>query len=76
MKARLLKKTELKSCKENAKNIVSLGTAGFIMQLTNSSGNYLLQQCSGGYRRGCLHICYDYRIQCPSDGRDADLCYK
>ena len=32
----LLKKTELKSCKENAKNIVSLGTAGFIMQLTNS----------------------------------------
>ena len=36
MKARLLKKTELKSCKENAKNIVSLGTAGFIMQLTNS----------------------------------------
>ena len=40
------------------------------------SGNYLLQQCSGGYRRGCLHICYDYRIQCPSDGRDADLCYK
>ena len=36
MKARLLKKAELKSCKENAKNIVSLGTAGFIMQLTNS----------------------------------------
>ena len=40
------------------------------------SGNYLLQQCSGGHRRGCLHIRYDYRIQCPSDGRDADLCYK
>ena len=39
-------------------------------------GNHLLQQCSGGHRRGCLHIRYDYRIQCPSDGRDADLCYK
>ena len=36
MKARLLKKTKQKSIKENAKNIVSLGTAGFIMQLTNS----------------------------------------
>ena len=38
--------------------------------------NYMLQKFFWGYRRGCLHICYDYRIQCPSDGRDADLCYK
>ena len=36
MKARLLQKKELHSCVEYAKNIVSLGTAGFIMQLTNS----------------------------------------
>lgn len=36
MKARLLKKEELRSCMEHAKNIISLGTAGFIMQLTNS----------------------------------------
>ena len=36
VKARLLKRKELKSCKEHAKNIISLGTAGFIMQLTNS----------------------------------------
>lgn len=36
MKARLLKKKELHSCKKYAQNIVSLGTAGFIMQLTNS----------------------------------------
>ena len=35
-KIRFLSKTELASCSENAKNIVSLGTAGFIMQLTNS----------------------------------------
>lgn len=33
---RFLSKTELASCGEDAKNIVSLGTAGFIMQLTNS----------------------------------------
>ena len=33
---RFLSKTELASCSEDAKNIVSLGTAGFIMQLTNS----------------------------------------
>ena len=35
-KVRLLTRTELATCGENAKNIVSLGTAGFIMQLTNS----------------------------------------
>ena len=35
-KVRLLSRTELATCRENAKNIVSLGTAGFIMQLTNS----------------------------------------
>ena len=33
---RFLSKAELASSGENAKNIVSLGTAGFIMQLTNS----------------------------------------
>ena len=33
---RFLSKTELTACGEDAKNIVSLGTAGFIMQLTNS----------------------------------------
>lgn len=36
LKVRLLTKKELAVCGENAKNIVSLGTAGFIMQLTNS----------------------------------------
>ena len=36
LKARFMKKKELKSCAEYAKNIVSLGTSGFIMQLTNS----------------------------------------
>lgn len=33
---RFLSKSELAACGEDAKNIVSLGTAGFIMQLTNS----------------------------------------
>ena len=33
---RFLSKTELAACGQDAKNIVSLGTAGFIMQLTNS----------------------------------------
>ena len=36
LKVRVLLKEELKACKEDAKNIVSLGSAGFIMQLTNS----------------------------------------
>ena len=36
LKVRLLTKKELAVCGENAKNIISLGTAGFIMQLTNS----------------------------------------
>lgn len=36
LKVRVLLKEELKACKEDVKNIVSLGSAGFIMQLTNS----------------------------------------
>ena len=36
LKVRLLRKEELSGCVEDAKNIISLGTAGFIMQLTNS----------------------------------------
>lgn len=35
-KVRLLRKGELRGCLGYAKNIISLGTAGFIMQLTNS----------------------------------------
>lgn len=36
LKVRLLKKNEMSESLESAKNIISLGTAGFIMQLTNS----------------------------------------
>ena len=36
MKARLLPRREFRNCRKYAANIVSLGTAGFIMQLTNS----------------------------------------
>ncbi len=36
LKVRFLKKNEFSQCISYAKNIVSLGTAGFIMQLTNS----------------------------------------
>ena len=36
LRLRLLKKEELSGCRDYAKNIVSLGAAGFIMQLTNS----------------------------------------
>ena len=36
LKVRFLKKKEFSECMGYAKNIVSLGTAGFIMQLTNS----------------------------------------
>ena len=36
LKVRFLRKNEISACVAYAKNIVSLGTAGFIMQLTNS----------------------------------------
>lgn len=36
MKVRFLRKNEISECTGYAKNIVSLGMAGFIMQLTNS----------------------------------------
>lgn len=36
LKVRFLRKDELSGCIGHAKNIISLGTAGFIMQLTNS----------------------------------------
>ena len=36
LRVRFLRKTEFSQCSGYAKNIVSLGTAGFIMQLTNS----------------------------------------
>lgn len=38
-KIRMLHKVEILACGNDAKNIVSLGTAGFIMQLTNSLVN-------------------------------------
>ena len=70
---RFLSKTELASCGEDAKNIVSLGTAGFIMQLTNSlvtiCANNVLSVTGGDVS----HIRYDHHLQCPSDGRNADL---
>lgn len=74
LKVRLLKKEELASCTAYAKNIVSLGTAGFIMQLTNSLVtivcNNVLSVTGGGY----LHFCYDHRIQCQTACRNSDLC--
>lgn len=36
MKARFLSKKEFRECRKIAQNIISLGTSGFIMQLTNS----------------------------------------
>ncbi|MEC4630617.1 hypothetical protein VSS86_23080, partial [Bacillus safensis] len=36
MKVRILRKGEMGACIGYARNIVSLGMAGFIMQLTNS----------------------------------------
>ena len=36
LNVRFLHKNEWQACKNDAKNIISLGTAGFIMQLTNS----------------------------------------
>ncbi len=69
-------KNRAEKLQRECKNIVSLGTAGFIMQLTNSLVTICCNNVLGGYRRGCLHICYDNCIKCPSARRDADLCYK
>ena len=51
IKVRLLRKNELSSCIPLAKSIISLGTSGFIMQLTNSlvsiCCNHVLSVTSG-----------------------------
>ena len=49
-KVRLLYKEEIRTCGKDAKNIVSLGTAGFVMQLTNS-----LVIPDKGSHHPCLH---------------------
>ena len=56
-------------------DIVSLGTAGFIMQLTNSVVTYLLQQCAVRDRRRCVHLGHDDHFQRAPDGGNADLCH-
>lgn len=76
MKVRLLKRNELRSCVEYAKNIVSLGTAGFIMQLTNSLVTICCNNVLGVTGRGCVHIGYDHCVKCAADGGDAYLCYQ
>jgi Na+-driven multidrug efflux pump len=50
LKVRLLRKYEFRGCFGYAKNIVSLGTAGFIMQLTNSLGSFSSPQRSASHR--------------------------
>ena len=65
-----------KVCGADAKNIVSLGSAGFIMQLTNSLVTICCNSVLSGYRRGCLYISDDNCIKHPADGRDTDLCYE
>ena len=51
LKVRFLRRTELAGSVSYAKEIVSLGTAGFIMQLTNSLVTDLLQPCAFCHRR-------------------------
>ncbi len=44
-KIRLLHKNEVRECMEYAKNIVSLGTSGFVMQLTNTWFPFVATMC-------------------------------
>ena len=62
-KIRLLRRTELAACIRYAKNIVSLGTASFIMQLTNS----LVSICCNNVLAdtgGDLYVCLLYTSRC------------
>jgi len=47
LKVRFLRKNEISQCSGYAKDIVSLGSAGFIMQLTNSCCNNVLSVTGG-----------------------------
>ena len=67
LNVRFLTRSELSQCTETAKNIVSLGTAGFIMQLTNST----LRD-----RRRYLYLRDDNHLQRPAACRDTNLCHE
>ena len=76
LKVRFLHRDELADCKGYAQNIVSLGTSGFIMQLTNS----LVTICCNNVLSvvgGDIYISVmTHRIQCPAAGGDADSCHE
>lgn len=73
-KIRLLHKNEVRECMEYAKNIVSLGTSGFVMQLTNSlvsiCCNNVLSVTGGDVYISVMTI----RVERAPDGRDTNLC--
>ena len=71
LKVRFLRKNEISECTGYAKNIVSLGMAGFIMQLTNSlvticCNNVL--SVTGGLRGSSSYACA--KINCSSGSYD------
>lgn len=67
-KVRLLHREEIRASSKYAKNIISLGTAGFIMQLTTQPGNNLLQSRTFCHRRNALYFCHDNHLQRASVG--------
>ena len=72
-KVRLLRPASGNPVWSEAKNIISLGTAGFIMQLTEQSGIHFLQQCPRCNRRRRLHLRHDHHLKRPADGGNTDL---
>ena len=76
LKVRLLSGEEIRDCGRRAKNIISLGTAGFIMQLTNSLVTICCNNVlSVGHRRRSVYLRDDDRIEYPTDHRYTDPCH-
>ena len=67
-------KNELSSCIPLAKSIISLGTSGFIMQLTNSLVSICCNHVPLRHRWRCVRLCHDNCLKCPPDGGNSDLC--
>lgn len=74
LKVRLMTLSEFSENTRYAKDIISLGTSGCIMQPHKQPGIYMLQQCAFSDRWRFVHIGNDHRIKHQADGRDSNLC--
>ena len=76
LKVRLLHLDEISSCIGACRKYHRSWYCQLYDAVNEQSGKYLLQQCAFCYRRRCLYLSYDDRVQCPPDSRDSDWCYE